>query len=135
MTRSQRYLILAEDLVTQVATAHPEGSEERKIYGGLCHNFPILVRTGGLCQALAFSASKAGGDTPRKRAHQFLLDHVAAILEVQNGDPLTAVRRAPTARYMRDTRQVLQAWIYFKRFAVSILKVDDGRGAEGGENA
>jgi CRISPR-associated protein Cmr5 len=53
---------------------------------------------------------------------------VAAVLGV-TGDPLDAVRQAETLDYMLKTRRVLEAWIYFKRFAVSILRVESGKDA------
>lgn len=131
MTRAQQDLQLAEQRVSAV-----EGDAEvRKIYGGLCHSFPILVRTCGLCQALAFSKDKStatGGEPkPRNRAHARLLEDVACLLRVEGGDPVAAVRTADTTTYMLHTRRVLGAWIYFKRFAVSILKVQPGEDRDG----
>ncbi len=128
-TRSQGDLILAENLVSQLTT---ECSEVRNIYGSLCHSFPVLVRTCGLCQALAFHADKAASadnqPTNRSRAHRFLLEHVAQILQVE--DAIDAVRGADIAEYVHYTRRILAAWIYFKRFAVSILKVESASSPE-----
>jgi CRISPR-associated protein Cmr5 len=125
-TKAQQDLVRAAELVSQVAKKE---EEVRKIYGGLCHSFPILVRTCGLCQALAFHKDKAtppaGGSKPRDQAHKLLLDHVAALLGDVGGDPLEVVRKEGAVAYMRHTRRVLSGWIYFKRFAVSILKVEN----------
>lgn len=111
---------LAEKLVREV---EKEGAELRNIYGGLCHSFPVMVRTCGLCQALAFSKAKAGeGKDSREKAHALLLKHVQEVLGV-NGDLLNAVREASTSQYMLYTRRILTSWVYFKRFAESILKV------------
>jgi len=136
-TRAQKDLILADKLVTEVA--QKDGSVQ-KIYGGLCHSFPVLVRTCGLCQALAFSEakSKAGEDAGRKEAHALLLRHVAGILGMQeaatNESPaLEAVRDAGVTEYMLQTRRVLSAWIYFKRFAESRLKVASAQDSQEGE--
>lgn len=131
-TQAQRDLILAEQLVSDVER---EQEEVRKIYGGLCHSFPVLVRTCGLCQALAFSkeketASDKEGPSNRNTAHRLLLRHVAAVLDAQ--DPFELVRKVDVVEYMRNTHRILSAWIYFKRFAVSILKVADSRAAEEG---
>lgn len=132
ITRAQRDLALAERLVTEVE-AEPEAV--RRIYGGLCHSFPVLVRSCGLCQALAYSQAKAAaGEGPRRRAHELLLCHVGILLESPD-DPLGRVREAEVVEYMLATRRVLGAWIYFKRFAVSILKQEDSRGAEREEAA
>jgi CRISPR-associated protein Cmr5 len=131
MTRAQRDLVMAERLITEVTG---KDREVQKIYGRLCHSFPVLVRTCGLCQALAFSEDKAtpsnGEETPRNKAHRLLLRHVAEILGVKSA--LKAVRSAEAAEYMLQTRIVLGAWIYFKRFAVSILNVDSAQDESGG---
>ena len=128
-TRSQHYLELAEKLVSEVAGKYPAGSQERKTYGGLCHNFPILVLTCGLCQAVAFSLDKGAADSSRGKAHGVLLDHVAAVLGCDRMNLVQRIRSADVAQYMMDTRRVLGAWSYFKRFAVSVLKVENNEDA------
>lgn len=128
-TRAQQDMELAAQLVQAVAKLD---EETQQIYGGLCHSFPVMVRTCGLCQAIAFSKAKAGeGKESREKAHRLLLEHVAAILGVQS-DLLQAVRDASASDYMLYTRRVLSAWVYFKRFAESILKVSSAA-QEGGE--
>ena len=118
-TRAQRDLKLAAELVRQLKP----GSESAKIYGGLCHQFPVMVQTVGLAQALAFSAAKGAGDGQRATAHQKVVEHVGQVLGIQ-GRVLEQIERASAAEYMHMTRRVLGAWVYFKRFAVSILKVE-----------
>lgn len=118
-------------LVQQVAQ---RDNKVQEIYGGLCHDFPILTRTCGLCQAVAFSADKAqSDDRARAEAHQLLLQHLGEILGIKtdgNGganDPLLQkIIEADALQYMLYTRQALHAWVYFKRFAVSILGVKTG---------
>jgi CRISPR-associated protein Cmr5 len=130
-TRAQQDLGLAARLVGEVAARYGEGSAERQVYGGLCHRFPVLVRTCGLCQALAFLADKAateGEEKPRHRAHRLLLEHTRQVLEVD--DALAAAQQGGILEYMLHTRRVLSAWVYFKRFAVSILKVESARAEE-----
>lgn len=126
-TRAQQDMELAAKLVQEV-TGHDK--ETQQIYGGLCHSFPVMVRTCGLCQAIAFSQAKAGGgDGSRERAHRLILQHVQKVLEelgVQD-DLLRALREASASDYMLYTRRVLSAWVYFKRFAESILKVSSGQ--------
>lgn len=122
-TKAQQDLILAERLVSEVAT---RGAEVKRIYGNLCHSFPVMVRTCGLCQAVAFSEDKASKDGDRATAHRLLLEHVGALLGTNNNQPLAILRTANAVEYMLYTRRVLAAWIYFKRFAVSILQVEAG---------
>ena len=132
-TKAQQDLILAERLISAIPNDNTH-QEVRKIYGGLCHSFPILVRTCGLCQALAFSKDKAtvseGGSKPRHQAHQLLLDHVAQVLGSPGQDVLALIAKESAADYMLHTRRLLSAWIYFKRFAVSILKVENAKDEE-----
>ena len=125
-TRAQQDMKKALELVSSLER---ETDGAKNIYGGLCHNFPILVRQSGLCQALAFSADKATGEGDRARAHRKLLEHVAQILGVNNA--LQAVQQADAIGYMHQTRRVLAAWVYFKRFAASVLDVHTGGRDEG----
>ncbi|WP_233498275.1 type III-B CRISPR module-associated protein Cmr5 [Meiothermus sp. QL-1] len=126
VTRAQEDMKNALKLVSSLEVEH---EEVKNIYGSLCHSFPILVRQSGLCQALAFSAEKARKEDSRGRAHRLLLEHVAQILGVR--DPLQAVQQADAIGYMHYTRRVLSAWVYFKRFAASVLGVHTGGRDEG----
>jgi len=128
-TRAQQDMDLAARLVQEVRS---QDRETQQIYGGLCHSFPVMVRTCGLCQALAFSQAKAGdGQDAREKAHRLLLQHVQKVLSL-NGDVLQVVREASASQYMLYTRRVLSAWVYFKRFAESILEVKSAASAEEG---
>ncbi|MCL6536311.1 MAG: type III-B CRISPR module-associated protein Cmr5 [Armatimonadetes bacterium] len=130
-TLSQSTMQQALDLVREVGG---KSERVRTIYGNLCHEFPVLVRTCGLCQAIAFCADKAQSDEKaRAEAYRLLLQHIGKILGVEtdgNGgadDPLLkTILQAGTTEYMLHTRRVLQAWVYFKRFAVSVLGVKTG---------
>ncbi|GIW35739.1 type III-B CRISPR module-associated protein Cmr5 [Meiothermus sp.] len=125
-TRSQKDMQQALELVSSLERADPE---VKRIYGGLCHSFPVMVLQSGLCQAVAFSADKASGDGKRAQAHQHLLEHLGEMLGVR-GKLLEALQSAPTPLYMHHTRRVLEAWVYFKRFAVSVLEVQAGEDHE-----
>lgn len=114
-TRAQQDLKQAVQLVGQLEDA----SGVRKNYIRRVKQFPALVMTVGLAQALAFSAEKAGKDNDLGKAHSKLLEHVAAVLGVP--DALSAVQTASTADYLHMTRRVLAAWTYYRRFAVSLL--------------
>lgn len=122
----------AAELVGEVES---KDKEIRDIYGGLCHSFPVMVRTCGLCQAVAFSFDKmtptSGTESNRNIAHKLLLEHVANVLGFSGpSNLLERVTEDNATKYMFYTREVLTAWVYFKRFAVSILKVEDARTAE-----
>ncbi len=130
-TKSQKDLIFAEECVSKVDADYPDkDNKTRKIYGGLCHNFPVMVMTCGLCQAVAFSLSKAVNGKDRGKAHALLLAHVAGLIDKPDAKPeqlIELIQEADTMTYLLYTRRVLSAWVYFKRFAVSILKVDAGQ--------
>lgn len=131
-TRAQKDLDLAAKLVEQVAS---QDNGVKQIYGGLCHSFPVLVRTSGLCQAIAFSEDKkaptGNPQSERNEAHRLLLNHVAQIVGLSDErELLEQVRDGDAQRYMFYTRRILSAWVYFKRFAVSILKVKSAQEAQ-----
>jgi CRISPR-associated protein Cmr5 len=128
-TRSQEELELAARLVTSATEKHKLGSSARNIYGGLCHSFPILVLHSGLAQAIAFHQDKATpsdtADTPRVEAHGLLLSHIKEVLGMKElNEEIAALS---IMDYRNATRRVLSAWVFFKRFAVSILKVEAGQ--------
>ena len=130
-TLSQEMMQQALDLVREVVQQPPK---TREIYGNLCHEFPVLVRTCGLCQAIAFCADKAQSDEKaRAEAYRLLLKHIGKVLGVEtdgnggaNDQLLKTILQASTTEYMLHTRRVLQAWVYFKRFAVSVLGAKTG---------
>lgn len=140
-TRRQRYLAQALKHVTEVKQLPGEHAEDAKdIYGRLCHKLPILIRTNGLIQTLAFVEEKAGGGQhahakAQPRAYYLLKQHVAETLDVPTNGLLGEIQQASTPRYARHTQTLLDAWVYYKRLSVSILDVkadgDLGRGEEG----
>jgi len=122
MTRQQHYLTRALDDIMAVKQGG-YAEEVGKIYGGLCHSFPVLVRACGLCQALAFVEAKAGDSKGNwAQAYTLLRQHVAG--QLGTDDPLDTIAKADMLTYLRYTRTILSAWVYYKRFAVSILKVE-----------
>lgn len=136
LTRRQGYFGHALDDVQ--AVLGEKNKTAATIYGGLCHTFPILVRTCGLCQALAYVEAKASSkdaeakagskEGARSKAYQWLRANIKARLGFQDADNLlTEVRKAPLRSYMRYTLIILEAWVFYKRFAVSLLKVEAGQ--------
>ena len=130
MTRQQRFLSNAYEKVTEVKNTEEKSVQER--YGSYCHKLPALIRACGLCQALAYVQERAdprGSD--QKKAMALILDHVAHTLGVQSDQLIERVRKAGMVEYMHMTREVLSAWVYYKRFATSILGVESGESADG----
>jgi CRISPR-associated protein Cmr5 len=125
-TRKQK---LSKQIMAQINVAAgledgPNGiSGYKKKYGTMAHRLPILVRTAGLVQALAFVQAKRGN----VGAWGDYLDDVAVLLlgEGADGEALiTASQHAPLSEYILLTRRVNEALVWYKRFAESILKVD-----------
>jgi CRISPR-associated protein Cmr5 len=129
MTRQQRYLRRALD---DVRTVSGQPEVVRKVYGGFWHALAVLVRTCGLCQTVAFIEAKQSGESDRPQAFRLVRDHIAGILDVAESRLLLdSVRGWETLEYMRRTRSVLEAAVYYKRFAESILKVLPGEHRDG----
>jgi CRISPR-associated protein Cmr5 len=127
MTRQQRHMSTA---LANVQAVRRLAEDVQEIYVTLCHTVPILVRTSGLCQALALVEDKAGGSGPRGLAYQTLRQHLGDTLGVPGELLLRRVSEASLSDYVGYTRTLLDAWTYYKRFAVSILDVERGISAE-----
>lgn len=129
-TRDQRYATDVFERVSAFDSAFPKetGSKERKAYGSMAHRLPVLIRTAGLAQALAFVEAKAtgkvGSEKPRQRAYRQLLKDMGATI----GTPevAEAARTADFLDYMRLTERVIEALIWYKRYAESVLGVEQG---------
>ena len=120
-TRGQQY---ARKIHEQVSKVVNEG--ERKQYGSMAHKLPVLVRTAGLAQALAFV--EARGSEPAKQ----LLEDLAQVVEADNKkELLDRSRTYDLVQYMHLTQKVMTALIWYKRFAQSVLGVDAGDDKEG----
>jgi len=137
-TRQQRMLQLA---IKNVAEVRDKPAQVKDIYGGLCHKFPVLVRSCGLCQALAFVEAKTESkDQHRQTAYKLLRNHILTVLREEN-----LVESAVTAEQLREvlaeldmrrytlaTRVLLRAWVFYKRLAEAVLGVESSQGAEVG---
>ena len=137
-TRQQRLMQTALDHVDEVKG---KGEGVRSIYGGLCHRLPVLIRTCGLCAALAFvhSKSQGGSGDDRREAHRLLLKHCGAILGdhaglgIGNGsgrELINTVQGLDVRGYVLAQRVLLEALVFHKRFAESVLGVEPGSGDE-----
>ncbi len=116
LTRDQYY---ATTVYAQVESVAGASDAFRKKYGGLAHKLPVLIRTAGLAQALAFV--NARGEDAGKR----LLQHLAEALDLANQDTLLKrAREDDLNKYIYLTQQALAALLWYKRFAQSVLDVD-----------
>jgi len=119
-TRRQEYAAKIFEQVSRVREEH------KKKYGSLAHRLPVLVRTAGLAQALAFVEARG------KEAGQQLLQDIAEVVGVGNREALLKrSREAKLLEYMDLTRRVLATLDWYRRFAQSVLKVEAGDDGEG----
>lgn len=132
LTRVQKDLKKA---VECIKTRTECSDEFKKKYITRVRGFPALIMTSGLAQALAFSVEKSNQKDnqekkeeklpPLSQAHQCLLEDVAAILDKETKDLIKIMQEAEVSEYIHMTRRVLHAWIYYQRFAKSILDPND----------
>ncbi len=128
-TRSQR---MAADVHERVSVIKRESEKVRAKYGSLAHKLPVLIRTAGLAQALAFV------EASKEPMHGVLLQHLSQTVTA-GGDDLVGLCHAKETsmqQYMRLTRDALEALLWYKRFAQSVLGIHSGAddtadGAEG----
>lgn len=121
-TREQEYARDVFERVSKFGGKHAKGSSERKKYGSMAHKLPVLVRTAGLAQSLAFVCSR-GSD-----AQEQLLKDLAGTVGYQGklDDFLEHSRNLAFYEYMRLSQKVMAALLWYKRFAESVLEVQAG---------
>jgi CRISPR-associated protein Cmr5 len=117
-TNQQKF---ATSAFKQVQTIKSQDDRYRQKYGSMSHKLPLLIRTAGLAQALAFIQAK------KEIAFNDLLDHLAETIQwsgVTNGEKLAQTSRSEHLDgYILLTRRVSSALIWYKRFAESELGI------------
>ncbi len=122
--RDQKY---AADAYNKVFAAKQNKKEFYEKYGTMAHKLPILIRTAGLAQALWFVESRG------KDAQKQLLDDLAKTVGKQEkAILLNRAREAQLNEYMLLTKQMMDALLWYKRFAQSVLGVQ-ASDEEGGQ--
>jgi len=115
-TRSQRFAASAWDNVKSIKT-----SPNKDKYKNITRNLPILIRTAGLAQALAFVPSGEG----QKEMHKTLVSHLSGTVG-KNLNEACRDKNLSLQEYMRITRDTLDALVWYKRFADSFEAKKDG---------
>lgn len=88
LTRDQQYSSAAYEKM--IAIKNVKSEADVKAYGSMSHKLPILIRTAGLSQALAFV------DARGKEIQRALLDDLAKTIEQENRETfLRNARQAP----------------------------------------
>ncbi len=111
-------LIAKEDNPEKVKSKEWEGK-----YGSLVKNFPAMIVTNGLGQALAFLKAK------KKEHHLGLYRHVSGWVTKEiygvTGDLLEKIIADNSANYRRATTETLAFVAWLKRFAEAELKSEE----------
>ncbi len=131
-TREQRY---ASGVYEFMLRCNARGDRYKQAYGSMAHTLPMLIHKAGLVQALSFVASRPSDKNDAAQAPQDLLGDLALVLGYADHKALCdASRRLTINEYMRLTQEALQALLWFKRYAQSVLNVDSptDTNAEGG---
>lgn len=113
-TRDQEYASKAVNMV--LAAKKNLNDDDRNRYGSMAHQLPILIRSAGLAQALAFL------ETRESKGHQQLLADLSTTVGLA-GTLVQKTRGAELNEYIHLTRQVMAALLWYKRFAQSILDI------------
>lgn len=120
--------VFAKKIYEQVDEYHnnPLKADKEK-YESMAHKLPILVRTAGLTQALAFV------DSRKEEPFRDLLEHLAQVVaECDREQLLEQSRNAELQEYIYLTRKTMLALKWYKRFAQSVLE-DEATEADGKE--
>jgi CRISPR-associated protein Cmr5 len=122
-TRAQKNSKQAYEHISQLQLS----GTDAKLYGSICHTFPIMVLRSGLAQSVAFLWIKAESDKP---AYQTFLKHLSLISNGPSNETYKdfqqRIQEMDLAEYQRTTRTILNASVWYKRFAESMLNVKAG---------
>lgn len=109
------------DKVEAYGKVHKKGTAERDQYISMAQKLPILIRTAGLAEALAFVESR------KEEAYKDFLKDVATVVSGKNmRDFAEASCSAEMQEYIYLTRRTMLALKWFKRFTESVLDPQGG---------
>ncbi len=120
LTREQKFADVIFGQVEEISKLSEQSKKDE--YKSMSENFPVLVRTAGLTQALHFVESR----------NKKLIEHLAVTLEIEGNDIdekcknlLQKSRKANLEDYIYLTNKVLTALQWYKRISGSLLKKPD----------
>lgn len=123
LTRDQDYGARIFRQISAVKEEKDKGQKEyADSYGSMAHKLPVLIRSAGLAQALAFVEARG------KEAHKDLMDHLAQVVLNESADGAQLAMKSrdtqQLSEYMYLTHEAMAALVWYKRFAQSVLDVD-----------
>src|SRR5689334_89435 len=103
LTRDQQYALCVQKQVQQIYDQTKKDEKNRRRYGVMSHKLPVLIRSAGLVQALAFVESRI---TKEKEIYETFLNDLAFSVEQQDRETLLkSSRTAELNEYIRLTQQ------------------------------
>ena len=126
-SRDQEFAKTVYEQVSAFKQLHTnaEGKTDKKVkqYGSMAHKLPLMIRSAGLAQTLAFVQVKS----KKQKACEQLLDDLAKTLNQLNGEKFVDQSRIVSLdEYMFLTQNALAALLWYKRYAQSVLDVEPG---------
>lgn len=137
LTRNQKFALAVYDKVVEIGEKYPKetNQKQRDKYGAMAQKLPLLIRTAGLAQAISFLEAKSKKDN--EKPNLMLLEDLSDVIkkEMKFDQNFTdKCRSAKMTEYLRLTQNTLAALLWFKRYSVSVLDVEENtRGDENGE--
>ena len=115
LTRNQKFALAVYQRVETVS------ENDRPKYGTMAQKLPLLIRTTGLAQAIGFLEAKS-----KESGNELLLRHLAETLGFSDAKSFgKKCRESEMTEYLRLTQNSLAALLWFKRYSVSVLGLDE----------
>lgn len=136
-TRNQKFAVAVYERVRKVGEQLPiknvsdkhekENQKQRNKYGAMAQKLPVLIRTAGLAQAISFleAKSKKESEKMNKRLLDDLSEAVSSMMEFDAKEFSKKCREDELTAYLQLTQNTLAALLWFKRFSVSVLEVEE----------
>lgn len=123
-TRNQTFAV---KVYNKVEAHLSKSKQERTKYGAMAQKLPILIRTAGLAQAISFleAKSKKDGEAMNRKLLEDLSETVSEMMNFDKSEFSKKCRDAEMSAYLRLTQNTLAALLWFKRFSVSVLEVEE----------
>lgn len=134
LTRNQKFALAVYEKVVKVGEKYPKDTnkKQRDKYGAMAQKLPLLIRTAGLAQAISFLEAKSKKES--EKPNLLLLENLSKVIEKEmklDQNFADKCRSASMTEYLRLTQNTLAALLWFKRYSVSVLDVEENaRGDE-----
>ncbi len=118
-TRSQQTMASAYKMA--LAVKNTEDISVACEYKKLCEAIPAMLLQVGALTTVAYLEAKAVGNGDRAEACQLLKGHLSDHIGVSEGSLVETLKDCSTEQLMLYSEEMLDLFVYLKRFSVSIL--------------